>query len=265
MTVEVYSQRANRAFEAELATRTAARDAAFLLPHLRPGMRVLDVGCGPGSITLGLAAAVAPGEVIGIDIQAGLVEHARARARHVPAVRFEVSDVYALPYPDGAFDAVFANGVLMHLRDPLRALAELRRVLTPDGIAGIRDPDFGAALYAPTTPLMERWLAARVQARRHNGGDPLLARHYRRLLLETGFARAEAGASIDAAGTPEETRRHAGFLKAQLQGLSRTVTANGWMDQAAVDAADAEIEAWARRPDAFCSSTWCHAIGWVND
>ena len=67
--MENYSQRANPDFESELALRTAAKEGAFFLRFLRPGMRVLDLGCGPGSITLGLAEAVAPGEVVGIDFQ----------------------------------------------------------------------------------------------------------------------------------------------------------------------------------------------------
>jgi len=267
MAAEVYSQQANPAFEAELAARTASRDAEFFLPYLRRGMRLLDVGCGPGSITLGLAEVVGAGQVVGIDIQSALVEQARAlaAARGVSAnVSFEVADLYELPFPDASFDSAFANGVLMHLREPVRALAELRRVLRPGGIAGARDPDFGAMLHAPTTPLMERCFALRVQVRRHNGGDPFVGRHYRRLMLEAGFARAEAGASVDSAGSPPETRRHAAFLKAQLQGLARTAVAQRWMDPATLDAATAEIDAWARRPDAFAASTWCHALGWAS-
>jgi ubiquinone/menaquinone biosynthesis C-methylase UbiE len=264
---EVYSQQANPAFEAELAARTAAEDAAFLIPHLRPGMQLLDAGCGPGSITLGLAELVAPGRVIGIDIQSALVERAGAlaAARGVANVRFQVADLYRLPFPDASFDAVFANGVLMHLREPVRALSELRRVLRPGSIAGIRDPDFATILYAPVTPLLEQWLALRVRVRQHNGGDPFLARHYRRLLLEAGFARAEAGASIDSAGSTKEARRHAAFLKAQLWGVARTALAQGWTEQATVDAAAAEIDAWAQRPDAFSATTWCEAVGWVGD
>jgi len=264
---EVYVQQANPAFEAELAARTASREAAFLLPHLRPGMQLLDVGCGPGSITLGLAEVVAPGQVVGIDLQSAQIEQARVRAaeRGIATVRFEVADIYRLPFPDGSFDAAFANGVLMHLRKPVRALEELRRVLRPGGIAGIRDPDLGASLYAPTTPLLEQWLAMRVRVRQHNGADPFLSRHYRRLLLEAGFVRGEAGASVDSAGSLEETRRQAAFLKAMLQGLGRTVVAQEWMDQATVDALAAEIDAWAQRPDAFYATTWCEAVGWVSD
>jgi ubiquinone/menaquinone biosynthesis C-methylase UbiE len=263
--IETYSQRGNSAFEAEMAARTASRDAAFLLPHLRPGMRLLDAGCGPGSITLGLAEAVAPGEAFGIDRQPAQVELARAlaAARGV-AARFDVGDIYRLPFPDASFDAVFANGVLMHLGEPVRALAELRRVLRPGGIAGVRDPDFGASVYSPVTPLLERWLAVRVQVRRHNGGDPFVSRRYRQLLLEAGFAHATASATVDYAGSPEETRRHAVFLVAQLGGFARTAAAQGWMDRAAIDDTAAEIDAWARRPDAFFATTWCQALGWTD-
>jgi ubiquinone/menaquinone biosynthesis C-methylase UbiE len=99
---EVYSQRDNPAFETLIATRTAAREAAFFLPHLRPGMCLLDVGCGPGSITLGLADAVVTGELVGIDMQQSQVQQARHRAveRGVANVRFEVGDAYRLPFPD---------------------------------------------------------------------------------------------------------------------------------------------------------------------
>jgi ubiquinone/menaquinone biosynthesis C-methylase UbiE len=264
--MEVYSQLANPAFEAELAVRSATRDAAFLVPHLRPGMRLLDVGSGPGSITLGLADIVAPGEVVGVDIQLAQVERScsLAAARGMTNVRFQTGDIYALPFPDGSFEAAFANGVLMHLAEPLRALAELRRVLRPGGVAALRDPDFGTSIYAPVTPLLQRWLAVRAQVRLHNGGDPFRARHYRRLLLEAGFARAEAGASVDSAGSPEKTARHAVFLKAMLDGFERTVRAEGWMDQAAIDGMAAEIYAWACRPDAFYATTWCEAIGWAS-
>ena len=128
---ESYPQRANPVFEAEMALRTASQEAAFFLPSLRPGIRVLDLGCGPGSITLGLAEAVAPGEVVGVDFQPSQVAQAQAlgAARGLMNVRFEVADVYRLPFPDGSFDAAFAHVVLMHLREPVRALAEMRRVL----------------------------------------------------------------------------------------------------------------------------------------
>src|SRR5262245_35558625 len=178
---EIYSQQANPAFEAALAARTASKDAAFLMPHLRSGMQLLDVGCGPGSITLGLAGVVGPGVVVGIDVDPTQVEQARARSleRGVTNVRFEVADLYRMAFPDGSFDAAFARTVIMGLREPVRALVELRRVLRPDGMAGLRDPDLGTEIIAPTTPLLDQRRTLLLRVREHNGGDPFAGRRLR--------------------------------------------------------------------------------------
>jgi SAM-dependent methyltransferase len=264
---EAYSQRGNAAFEAHLAERTATAAAAFLIPHLNPSMRLLDVGCGPGSITVGLADVVAGGEVVGVDLQDEPLNQARARAarRGAANVSFERADLYRLPFPDASFDAAFANGVLTHLDDAMRALAEIRRVLRPGGVLGMRDPDFGATLFSPCPPLLERWFAVRVKVRQHNAGDPFSGRHARRLLLESGFSRARAGASVASAGALDETRRHGDFLKAQLRGFAPAAIANEWMDAPTLDAVSAEIDAWAVRRDAFSATVWCEALGWVDD
>jgi ubiquinone/menaquinone biosynthesis C-methylase UbiE len=164
---EKYSQHANPPFEQRLALRTAANEGAFFLPFLRPGMRVLDVGCGFGSITLGLAERIAPGEIVGLDFQPSQIAQAQvlAASRGQRNVRFDVADVYQLPFPDASFDAAFANTVLMHLNQPVRALTEMRRVLRPGGIVGIRDCDWGGRIHAPTTPLLDQWYAIMVRGR----------------------------------------------------------------------------------------------------
>ena len=264
--VESYSQRANPEFEAIMALRTAAKEAAFFMSHLRPGMRVLDVGCGPGSITLGLAEAVAPAEAVGIDFQPAQVAQAQALsvARGVMNSRFEVADVNRLPFPDGSFDAVLAHAVLMHQREPLLALAEMRRVLRPGGIVGVRDCDWGGRIHAPTTLLIEKWYDLTIKIRQRNGGNPFMGRHHRRLLLEAGFVSPEASVSTWTAGTPEEIRICAIFLKAQLQGFASTALAEGWMDQQTIEAVAAEIDAWAARPDSLYFDTYCEAVGWVK-
>src|SRR3982751_2453408 len=127
-TRETYAHVGLPSFDRDLAGRTATQRGGFFLQHLRPGMRLLDCGCGPGSITLGLAEAVAPGEVVGLDIAPVQIERARALAaeERVSNARFEVGEVYALPFPDASFDAVHANALLCHLGDPVRALREFR-------------------------------------------------------------------------------------------------------------------------------------------
>lgn len=261
--VESYSQRDNPEFEALMAQRTAAKEGAFFLPHLLPGMRVLDVGCGPGSITLGLAEAVFPGEVVGIDLQPSQIAKAQAlsTARGVMNTRFEVADANELPFPDSSFDAVFANSVLGHLREPVRALTEMRRVLRSNGIVGVRDLDWGGRIHAPMTPLLEQWYPLTVRVRQRNGGNPFMGRHHRRLLLEAGFLRPEGSVSVWSAGTSEEIRHCATFLKAQLHGFASTALAEGWMDRRDIEAVVAEIDAWARRPDSFYVDTYCEGLG----
>jgi ubiquinone/menaquinone biosynthesis C-methylase UbiE len=120
--------------------RTAEEAAAFLLGELRPGMRLLDVGCGPGSITRGLAERLAPGEVIGLDTSADVLALARedAAARGLGNIRYERGSVYELPFADASFDVVFAHQFLQHLREPGTALREMVRVLRPDGIVAER-------------------------------------------------------------------------------------------------------------------------------
>src|SRR3712207_1758805 len=123
-------------------------DPAFLTVfervHLPPGGRLLDVGFGIGTITVGFADLVATGEVIGIDVEPTQLERAQALAieRRVTNVRFEVADVYRLPFPDGSFDAAYANSLLQHLADPVAALREVHRVLRPGGVVGVRDAGY---------------------------------------------------------------------------------------------------------------------------
>ena len=118
--------------------RTAENSSAYLLPHLRPGQRLLDVGCGPGTITADLALLVAPGEVVGIDAAPDVVAQAAEHARSLGLenLRFEVADLFALGFPDASFDVIHLHQVLQHLEDPVAALVELRRVLRPRRGAG---------------------------------------------------------------------------------------------------------------------------------
>lgn len=154
--------------------RTAADSAAFLLPHLRGGLDLLDVGCGPGSITLDLAARVAPGRVRGVDASATVLDTARAAAaeRGDSATRFEVGDVYALGVPDASYDVVFAHQVLQHLGDPVAALREMARVTRPGGLVAVRDADFATFNWYPASETLGRWLALYHAVTRANGAEP---------------------------------------------------------------------------------------------
>ncbi|MGA8209693.1 MAG: methyltransferase domain-containing protein, partial [Nocardioidaceae bacterium] len=141
--------------------RTAANSAAYLTPLLEPGMRVLDVGSGPGTITADLADLVGPnGSVTALERTERALDLSRAEIarRGVTTVDFVVGDAAALDLPDDRYDVVHAHQVLQHLADPVSALREMRRVCKPGGLVAARDADYAGFVWFPAVPELERWL-----------------------------------------------------------------------------------------------------------
>ncbi|MGH8650267.1 MAG: class I SAM-dependent methyltransferase, partial [Burkholderiales bacterium] len=171
------------------ARRTVETDAAFFLPFLKPGMRLLDVGCGPGSITSGLAQRVAPGETIGIDPSADVIATTKSLARETTArnLSFEVGNIYEPRFAAGTFDAVFAHQMLQHLRRPVDALRQMRALLAPGGVLGVRVLDWGSAIFYPESEGMRRYLTLQFDLARRSGAEPDARRHLRRWCREAGF------------------------------------------------------------------------------
>lgn len=178
--------------------RTAENSAAYLLPHLRPGMDVLDVGSGPGTITVDLARAVFPGRVVGIDASEAVVAEATRLAadQGVENVEFRVADAYEPGFADGSFDVVHAHQVLQHLGRPVEALAAWRGLVSPDGVVAARDCDYAGAIVAPTRPGLELWSITYQRLARTNHGTPDAGRHLKAWAHEAGFPLVDAGASV---------------------------------------------------------------------
>ena len=181
-----------------MAQRTAQRRASFLQPYLSAGMNLLDAGCGPGSITVGLAEMVSPGHVTGFDLSEADVERAQNRAKQIGIknVSFEMASIYEIPYPDNTFDAAFCHGVLEHLNNPVDALAEIRRVLRPGGVVGVAMSDFSGLLVAPDDPIRQKSLDVWHKVKQRNGGNPRAGRHIRRFMREADFSRVEGSSSV---------------------------------------------------------------------
>ncbi|BCJ74359.1 hypothetical protein CS0771_39030 [Catellatospora sp. IY07-71] len=186
--------------------RTAANSAAYLLPHLRPGQTLLDVGCGPGTITAELADAVAPGRLTALELTEDALDLARAEiaARGTANVEFRTGDVHALDVPDGSFDVVHAHQVLQHLADPAAALREMRRVCRPDGVVAARDADYAAFTWYPLIPALDEWLALYRTVARHNGGEPDAGRRLHAWARAAGCTDVTATASVWCYAAPEE-------------------------------------------------------------
>ncbi|GAA1842957.1 methyltransferase domain-containing protein [Agromyces salentinus] len=178
--------------------RTVANSAAYLEPHLTAGLDVLDVGSGPGTITIDLARRVRPGHVIGVDASAEIVDEATglATSSGVDNVEFRVGDAYALEFADDSFDVVHAHQVLQHLRHPVDALREFRRVLRPGGVLAVREVDYGGVLTTPATAELTRWLELYHDVHRWNGGEPDAGRHLKHWVRSAGFHDVTALGSV---------------------------------------------------------------------
>ncbi|MGV9564510.1 class I SAM-dependent methyltransferase [Streptomyces sp. NPDC003480] len=186
--------------------RTAANSAAYLLDSLKPHMRILDIGCGPGTITADLAELVPDGQVIGVDRAQGVLEQARATAaaRGITNIDFAVADVHALDYPDDTFCVVHAHQVLQHVGDPVQALREMHRVTRPGGFIAVRDADYAAMTWYPASKGLDDWLDLYRRVARANGGEPDAGRRLRSWALAAGLADIRATSSTWTFTTPQE-------------------------------------------------------------
>ncbi|OKL62694.1 hypothetical protein UA08_01154 [Talaromyces atroroseus] len=154
--------------------RTAQNSAAYLLPYLKPDMKLLDIGCGPGTITVDLASYIPQGHITGLENGEGVLTQARALAEEkgVANIDFVLGDANELAYDDEAFDVVLCHQVLQHVRDPVRILQEMKRVAKVGGIVAVRESDYGAFVWYPNSEGMGNWRDLYHKVTRHNGGEP---------------------------------------------------------------------------------------------
>ncbi len=235
--------------------RTAENSAAYLLPHLRPGQHLLDVGCGPGTITADLAELVAPGKVVALDSDAGVLARAEALAseRGLTNVEFLVGDVHALAFPEGYFDVVHAHQVLQHVGDPVGALREMRRVCRPEGWVAARDSDYAAFTWYPENPGLDEWLSLYRTIARGNGGEPDAGRRLLHWAREVGFSQVTPSASVWCYAT-EEKRAWWGGMWAERILTTRIATQaveSGLSTSDGLQRISEAWRAWAEAPDGW--------------
>ncbi|KAK0238920.1 UbiE family methyltransferase [Armillaria nabsnona] len=178
-------------------SRTAEACAAYLLPSIRPDMNILDVGCGPGTITAGFAVLAPQGHVTGIDMGAEVLEHARASAEQqaLTNITFQVGSVLELPFPDNTFDIVHAHQVIQHTTDQVKALQEMRRVTKDGGIVAVRDADMAAMTWFPNLKGLEEWRRIYTEIARSSGGEPDAGRRLHFWAKQAGFKRDQISLS----------------------------------------------------------------------
>lgn len=199
MKVESYTPGHNQNATDFMSKRSIDSHGQFFFAYLTAGVSVLDCGCGPGSITLGIAERVFPGQVVGVDFGASQIARAFAAATtsSVRNVTFQTADSYSLPFDADSFDRVFGHALFEHLSDPVRALRELHRVLKPDGVIGICSPDWGGFILSPPSNELSRAVAAYTQLQNRNGGDVEAGRKLGVHLAAAGFEGVQMSARYE--------------------------------------------------------------------
>lgn len=260
-----YIYTGSRAAVSLFGQRSAAVQAGFLLPYLKVGDRVVDCGCGTGEITVGLAEAVSPGEVVGIDRAESIIQQARKNAEKAGLTNMtvQVGDVTDLKLPDGSADVVYFHAVLAHLPDPEAALGEAHRVLKPGGTIAAREPEKGGDLFGG--PLADSWYRFNdllMADWRLAGGDPRLGGRLKGLLRGAGFEVIETTAIYDYSSVEgSESLTRFGVARLQEDAFVSRVVERGLADREALASMAADFDRYVDDPDVFAAIAEVEVLG----
>lgn len=253
-------------FEDLFRTRALEGYGAFLLPHLRDDMTLLDCGCGPGSMTYELAGRLERGRVVGLDRGDGFraaIEYERAHRR--PNLAFVRGDVGVLPFPDAAFDAVFAHSIVETLPQPVESLREMRRVLRPGGVIGVASVDYGGVLIGgPEVAPLERFYELKEEVwRRAWASEPRRGRLLATYLHEAGFRDVVASARYISYGTPDATRAFGEDRARECEAgeFARDAVGLGLDTAEELTSIAAAWRAWGATDGAVLAFPWGNAVG----
>lgn len=232
--------------------RTAENSAAYLLPHLSPGDRLLDVGSGPGTITADLIAITGRGTALEQTDEALALTAAELERRDV-ATELRVGDVHALPFEDDSFDVVHAHQVLQHVADPVAALREMARVTRPGGIVAARDSDYAAFTWYPALPELDEWLALYQTVARSNGGEPDAGRRLLAWAHAAGLSEVTASADTWCFATPEDRTYWGGMWADRIlsSAMAAQAVADGHVTADDLRSISAGWQRWVEEPDGW--------------
>lgn len=240
--------------------------AEFLLEYLPRDADLLDVGSGPGTITVDIASSLYAGSVVGVDLDPERVRSSTglAQRKGVENVRFEVSDAYALPFSDNSFDAVFCHTVLLHLTDPLRAIREMTRVVKTSGLVGVSDTDHDGLIIAPMDPDMMEGIHFHYEWKADRGGSYFIGKHLKPLMREAGLTDLVFSAMNRTFSTPEEVATFARqgnrfHSNPDCHAYAGEVGITDYAERAS--RWERGAEQWSHHPDAFVVMLQCQVVG----
>ncbi len=235
--------------------------------NIKSGMSILDAGCGSGAITRKFAQIVKPAKVTAIDFDPVFIENAKAIAADegINNIDFEIGDLDNLKYQDGIFDLTYCRLVLMHVKEPVRTVSELKRVTRKGGLVAISDSDDGTTIVYPLMPrLMELWRKYGDWAKTEKM-DRYIGRQLFSILSQAGLisvwifllpiSRTQKN--------PEQLRMFASIPVQIMDAKKTELIEQGIFTEDEYDATMDEFEAMVNNPGGFLMHTFFLAIGEV--
>lgn len=252
---DVYTHGHQPAAVAQHAKRTAEDCAAFVRHVIGADARILDVGCGPASITVGLARWADHGHVTGIEPGGDILDTAAqtVAAARVGNVTIAGASVYELPYDDNSFDVAYAHQVCQHLSDPVAAISEMARVVRPGGWVAVRDSDYSTMRPNPSSDEITRWREVYRAVCRHNGAEPDAGRHLYAWFRAAGLPQVQMSGVVQQFWD-DETRRNWGYSWADRclhTAFARQAVEYGYATRDELERIAGGWRAWADNPDAY--------------
>jgi ubiquinone/menaquinone biosynthesis C-methylase UbiE len=236
-----------------------AEEAEQLLDMIRlePGRAAIDVGCGVLGVLHLLAERVGPnGHVVGLDRQARIIAEGRKLAEQSGlAVEFVEADATATELPAASFDLVHARTLLLNVDNPEQVVAEMVRLVRPDGVVALQEPDSGAWTCDPPHPAFDLLKSAVVEAYRCTGKDFDVGRRIARLLREAGAVdvRVRATARATQAGEYYQT-----FVLTLANLVREVITASCGLTDDQLDAYAADLRDHLEAPGTIT----CQPVIW---
>ena len=255
MTNDIYVHGHHESVLRSHTWRTIENSAKYLESHLKENSSLLDVGCGPGTITVDLAKKLSEGTVLGIDISDEIIAKAEAGAQNSKLANctFTTGDTYDLDFEDNSFDIVHAHQLLQHLTNPVAAIKEMRRVVRPGGIVALRDADYGGMIWSPTDPKLTEWMGLYQRMTEKNKVVANAGRHLFSWATEVSFSSIEVSSSTWTFSTPDTREWWGGLWAERIQKstFSDQVKEHGLATQDILDDLSAAFIRWASQPDGF--------------
>lgn len=252
---EAYTHGHHEAVLRSHRSRTAENSAAYLLPLLKASDSLLDIGAGPGTITVDFAGIVR--EVTATEIGSAelALSQATAAKRGCSNIAFAVADVHALPFDDNTFDVTHAHQVLQHVTDPVQAMREMNRVTKPGGIIAVRDSDYSGFCWWPELPLLDQWLDLYKRAARANGGEPDAGRRLYSWAQAAGLAEVQPMSSTWCYSTPELRAWWGGMWADRIlhTAITDQLLGSGLATQDELQAISVAWHEWVQAPDGWLS------------